>query len=84
MSCGIAHGPQDVTQQLMKVSERKTAFHELPFDGLFRQKEDRPVKLKVDHQADALYLTLGEKPASGSGSFGDGVSGTAHFIREKS
>jgi len=30
------------------------------------EKEDGPMKLKVDHQADALYLTLGEKPASES------------------
>jgi len=30
------------------------------------EKKDRPRKLKVDHQADALYLILGEKPTSES------------------
>ena len=31
------------------------------------------MKLKVDHQADALYLTLGEKPASDSEEVSPGI-----------
>jgi uncharacterized protein YuzE len=32
--------------------------------SLFRPQENPAMKLKIDEQADALYLTLGEAPAS--------------------
>lgn len=40
---------------------------------IFRSKEDRPMKLKLDQQADALYLTLSEAPASRSEEVSPGI-----------
>jgi len=42
-------------------------------DRILRSKEEPPTKLKVDQQADALYLTLGEAPASRTDEVSPGV-----------
>ena len=42
-------------------------------DSIFRPKENSTMKLKVDHEADALYLSLGETPASESEEVAPGI-----------